>query len=104
MDALIGLVSYSADALPLSVVRKGGKVSTTLDAADEQALAAVGLTGTNVMAGPVREVTAPLADQAAAGTLKVDVTTVLPLDQAADGLATIAAGRARGKIVIKIAD
>lgn len=65
---------------------------------------AAGLTGTNIMAGPVREVVAPLAEQAAAGTLKVDVTTVLPLNQAVEGLATIAGGRARGKIVVKIAD
>jgi hypothetical protein len=32
------------------------------------------------------------------------VTTVLPLEQAAQGLATIAGGKARGKIVIKISD
>ncbi|HEV8568637.1 MAG TPA: zinc-binding dehydrogenase [Actinoplanes sp.] len=56
------------------------------------------------MGGPVREVTAPLAEQATAGTLTVDVSTVLPLEQAADGLATIANGKARGKIVIKISD
>jgi hypothetical protein len=32
----------------------------------------------------------------------VDVSTVLPLEQAVDGLATIAAGLARGKIVIEV--
>ncbi len=104
VDALIDLVAYSADALPLPAVRKGGKVASTLGAADEQTLAAAGLTGTNIMAGPVREVIAPLAEQAAAGRLKVDVTTVLPLDQAAEGLATIASGQARGKIVVKVED
>ncbi|KAK1183894.1 hypothetical protein B7755_040765 [Streptomyces sp. NBS 14/10] len=36
--------------------------------------------------------------------LSVEVTTVLPLDQAADGLATIAAGKANGKIVVAIDD
>jgi NADPH:quinone reductase-like Zn-dependent oxidoreductase len=41
---------------------------------------------------------------AAAGTLTADITTVLPLEQATDGLATIANGNARGKIVIKISD
>jgi hypothetical protein len=44
--------------------------------------------------------TPPLAEKAAAGALKVDVTTVLPLEQATDGLASIAGG----KIVVKIAD
>ncbi|MBV9444359.1 MAG: NADP-dependent oxidoreductase [Streptosporangiaceae bacterium] len=114
VDALIDLVSYSTDTsrpeaqanstLPLNAVRKGGKVASTLGAADDDALAAAGLTGSNIMAGPVREVIAPLAEQASAGALKVDVTTVLPLDQAAEGLATIAAGQARGKIVVKISD
>ena len=41
---------------------------------------------------------------AAAGTLTADITTVLPLEQATDGLATIANSNARGKIVIKISD
>lgn len=102
VDALIDMVSYTADALPLKTVRKGGKVASTLLAADEQTLAAAGLTGSNIMTVPLREVTGPLAEQAAAGILRVDVSTVLPLDQAAEGLATIASGQARGKIVIKI--
>jgi hypothetical protein len=29
---------------------------------------------------------------------------VLPLEQAAEGLATIASGKARGKIVVKVSD
>jgi len=36
------------------------------------------------------------------GALRVDVTTVLPLDRSAEGLATIAGGQARGKIVITV--
>jgi NADPH:quinone reductase-like Zn-dependent oxidoreductase len=104
VDALIELAAYTLDASPLAAVRPGGKVSTTTAVPDEQALADAGLTGTTIFAGPVREVIGPLAEQAAAGTITVDVTTVLPLDQATDGLATIAAGKARGKIVIKISD
>jgi NADPH:quinone reductase-like Zn-dependent oxidoreductase len=102
VDALIELVAYTPDASPLAAIRKGGKVSSTTNSADEQALAA-GLTGTNIIGRPVREVTAPLAEKAAAGALKIDVTTVLSLEQATDGLATIAGGNARGKIVVKIA-
>jgi NADPH:quinone reductase-like Zn-dependent oxidoreductase len=104
VDALIDLVNYSSDGLPLDAVRKGGKVASTMNAADEAALNAAGLTGTNLMANPVREVLAPLAAQAADGTLRVEVTTVLPLDQATDGLATLASGDARGKIVISVTD
>jgi hypothetical protein len=41
---------------------------------------------------------------AAAGQLTIDVETVLRLEQAAAGLATIASGNARGKIVVTVAD
>jgi NADPH:quinone reductase-like Zn-dependent oxidoreductase len=104
VDALIELVAYTPDTAPIEAVREGGRMSSTTNAATEDALVAAGLTGGNVMAGPVREVVAPLAEQAAAGDLTVDVTTVLPLDRATEGLATLAAGQARGKIVIKVAD
>jgi NADPH:quinone reductase-like Zn-dependent oxidoreductase len=104
VDAVIDLVSHTPDGLPVDLIRKGGKVASTRQAADPQILDADGLTGINVNGGPVREVIAVLAEQVAAGTLKVDVNTVLPLEQAADGLATLASRTARGKIVIKIAD
>ena len=104
VDALIELAAHTADASPFAAVRKGGTVaSLTQAAADEQALAAAGLTGTAVMATAVREVTGPLAQQATDGGLTVEVT-VLPLDRAAEGLATLAAGQARGKIVVAVTD
>jgi NADPH:quinone reductase-like Zn-dependent oxidoreductase len=100
VDALIDLVSWSPDGVPTSVVRKGGVVASTLNAAHEQTLADAGLSGHNIIANPVREVTGPLAELAAAGALRVDVTTVLPLERAADGIAIIASGQARGKIAV----
>jgi NADPH:quinone reductase-like Zn-dependent oxidoreductase len=102
VDALIDLVAYAPDGLPLTAVRKGGKVASTLGAANDEVLGGLGLTGANIMAGPVREVIESLVEQAVAGSLKVDVSTVLPLDQAGAGLATIAGGKARGKIVIEL--
>ena len=64
-----------------------------------------GLTGGKVFAGPVpARSPARWPKQAAAGTLAVDVITVLPFERAADGLATIARGQARGKIVVTVAD
>ncbi len=68
--------------------------------ADDETLAAAGLTGSDILAGPVRDVVAPLAEQAAGGALQVDVGSTLPLDRATEGLATIVAGKARGKIVV----
>jgi NADPH:quinone reductase-like Zn-dependent oxidoreductase len=56
------------------------------------------------MAAATREVVAPLAEQAAAGNLKVVVTSVLPLDQATQGLGQLAAGGAGGKVVVTVQD
>ncbi|HEU4423631.1 MAG TPA: NADP-dependent oxidoreductase [Pilimelia sp.] len=104
VDAVIDLVAWGPDGLPLAAVKPGGKVASTLGAADEQALAAAELTGTNIFSMPTRDVIGRLAEQAAAGTLTIDVEQTLPFDQAAEGLATIAAGKARGKIVVRVED
>lgn len=102
VDALVNLVGHTAADVPLDAVRTGGTVATTTMAPDTDTLATAGLTGATVQAHPVRETTAPLAEQAAAGTLRVDVHTELPLDRATEGLAALAAGTARGKIVVMI--
>ena len=104
VDALVNLAGNSAAEVPLAAVRTGGSVATTTMAPDATALEAAGLTGSTIMAMPVRETIAPLAEQAAAGTLAVQVAGVLPLDQALDGLATIAAGQAEGKLVVTVGD
>jgi NADPH:quinone reductase-like Zn-dependent oxidoreductase len=85
-------------------VRRGGRVATTTRVPDDATLAAGGLTGGSVLAQPERDVLASLVERAAAGTLRIDVDAVLPLEQARDALATIAAGNARGKTVIVIHD
>jgi NADPH:quinone reductase-like Zn-dependent oxidoreductase len=56
------------------------------------------------MAAPTREVLAPLAEQAAAGDLKIAIASVLPLDQATDGLGRLATGGIGGKIVVTVED
>lgn len=103
VDALIDLVAYTSRTLPLWAVAPGGRVASTLSAADDEALAAFGLVGRDVVADVSRELIAGLAEQVAAGELSVDVTTVLSLEQATDGLRTIATGNARGKIVVSLA-
>ena len=102
VDALVNLAGHSADDVPLAALRPGAKVATTTMAPDADTLAAAGLTGSHVMARPVREVTGPLAALAAAGDLRIHIDTVLTLDQAAEGLAALAAGNSRGKVVVTL--
>ncbi len=103
VDGLVNLAGFSPDDVPVGALRKGGKLASLTAVPDEENLAAHGVTGSMVMARPVREVVAPLAEQAASGSLKVTVADVVPLDQAAEGLGNIAAGKVGGKIVVNLA-
>ncbi len=102
VDALVNVAGFDPSAVPIGAVRNGGKLSTTTVAPDEQTSAAANVTTTTIMATPVREVVGPLAEQAAAGTLKVSVAEVLPFEKAAAGLAALAAGKADGKLVVDV--
>ncbi len=100
VDALVNLAGNTPDQIPLDAVKAGGVISFTTMGPDEATLAAAGLKGFKVMARATREVTAPVAQMIADGSMRVSVAEVLDLDHAADGLATLAAGTARGKIVV----
>ena len=104
VDALVNLApGYNPAEVPVGAVRRGGKMASLTAMPDEETLASAEVTGTQIMAAAVREVVAPLAEQAAAGKLKVTVDSVVPLEQAAEALGTIAAGKANGKIVVDLA-
>ncbi len=100
VDALINLAGYSLEQVPLDAVRTGVTVRTVTQVPDDETLAARGLTGGGVLASPDRSVITALADQAANGTLQVDIARVVPISDALAGLADIAAHRAHGKIVV----
>ena len=102
VDALVELVAYAPDASPLTAVKPGGRVVSTTGHPTHEVLNTANLSGVTVMAPPVRGTTPPLVELAAAGKLSIEVSTVLPLEQASEGLATIAAGQARGKIVVTV--
>jgi NADPH:quinone reductase-like Zn-dependent oxidoreductase len=106
IQGLVDLFDRSPDDLAANaaVVRSGGHVASTLGAADPAVLAARNLNSTNVMASPIGELLNDLATKVASGALKVDVELVLPLEDAAKGLDVLAAGQARGKIVVKLED
>jgi len=100
VDALVNLAGNTADQIPLGAVKAGGVVSFTTMGPDQDTLDAAGLIGHKVMANAVREVTAPIAAQVADGSIQVTVDQLHGLDKAADGLAALAAGTARGKLVV----
>lgn len=102
VDALINLNGWTLDQVPVDAVRAGGAVRTVTQVPDDATLVSRELTGGQVMASPTRKDLALLAEQVAAGTLHVDISRVLSLADAQEGLDDIEAGRAHGKIVIDL--
>ena len=100
---LIDAVSRNEAFGPLAaLVREGGRAATTLGAADVDALAARGVTATNIMGAPTPEKLAALASLVAAGTLRVPIETTFALEDFGEALAAFAAGT-RGKLVLRVA-
>ncbi|WP_244931163.1 NADP-dependent oxidoreductase [Nocardioides sp. W7] len=102
VDALINLTGYTLEEVPVGAVRSGGVVRTTTQMPTDENIVELGLTGGGIIASPTRDVIEPLALGAASGELMVDVHRVLTLDEAIEGLAEIADGRARGKLVVDL--
>lgn len=102
IDALIDVVSRDDAFTRMSeLVRDGGHIATTLGAADVDGLAARGIRATNVVGMPTAEKLAALAEQVAAGTLRVEVQQTFPLAEAPAALAAFMAGT-RGKLVLTV--
>ena len=102
IDALIDLVNRNEALAALSsIVGDGGRISTTMNAVDAEALAARQIQGANVAGVPTVEKLAGLVEQVAAGTLRIEVQEVFPFTEVPAALEAFMAGT-RGKVVIRI--
>lgn len=102
IDVLIDAVSRDeAFTKAAGLVRDGGRIASTLGAADVEALAVRGITAVNIMGTPTSEKLSALAAQVDAGTLRVHIQATFPLAEAPAALAAFAAGT-QGKIVLAI--
>ncbi len=100
VSALIDTINRSEAFGPMAaLVRDGGRLATTLGAADVKGLAGRNVAATNVMGTPTPEKLTSLAGQVAAGRLQVRVQQTFPLSEATAALAAFAAGTL-GKIVL----
>jgi NADPH:quinone reductase-like Zn-dependent oxidoreductase len=102
---LVYLVHPPADfAAQAELVATGGRVATTVHAANVEALAASGITATNVFASADPALIERLADLAVSGVLTPRVERTYTLSDLPNRLGDIAAGHARGKLAVTIAD
>jgi len=101
IDALLDLVSDAARLTPLAaLVRDGGRLVTTLFAADVAALGARGVRADNLFYRASAEDCDALARLVVAGDLRIPVLRTVPLADGPTALDEIAQGHARGKLVL----
>lgn len=102
IDAIIDLVtSDKAKLLELaSLVRKGGAVVSTRGAVDVEALAARGVSGTNVMFQPTAELIDRVTLAIEAGELAPADVRTFPLERVQDALEQVKSGHVHGKLVL----
>ena len=100
VNALIDTVNRGDTFGPMAaLVRDGGRIATTLGAADVDALAGRSVRATNVAATPTPDKLTQLAEAAASGSLRVMIQRTYPLELANDALQAFGAGTL-GKLVL----
>jgi NADPH2:quinone reductase len=100
VTALIDVVNRGEAFGPMAaLVRDGGRIATTLGAADVDALAGRNVRATNIMGSPTTEKLATLAEAADSGSLRVEVQRTYRLEEANEALQAFGAGTL-GKLVL----
>jgi NADPH:quinone reductase-like Zn-dependent oxidoreductase len=103
IDGLVYLVARPTGFAALAaLVRPGGRIATTVHAADPEALAARGITAVNVRAPDDPELVARLGRLTVDGVLFPAIASVLEAPALGDGLARLARERTRGKLIVTI--
>ena len=104
IEGLIDLVNRDQAALERNaqVVRRGGRVATTMGSVNPEALAQHGIQGTNIMAGST---TTPqdletLAHLVGAGELRVPIAHIFSLEEIPAAFERLQSGTVQGKVVI----
>ena len=103
IDAVIDVVSGGAQLQHIaSVLRPGGRLVSSIHAADEAVLSARGLSGANIdvlgATGGLEDITR-FVDK---DEMRIPLQRTYPLRDAAEALAAVKAGRLRGRIVLTV--
>ncbi|MDA1359032.1 NADP-dependent oxidoreductase [Glycomyces luteolus] len=103
IDAIVDLISDPGEIEPIAALLKpNGVIVSSNGAVDAEVLAARGLRGANLYANARPATLASLADAVERGQLHLRIDFKVPLEDAADALARLKAGKSRGKTVLTI--
>ena len=105
-DGIEAIVDVVSDREALGriarLVKWGGNVASSLDAADAEGLAGRGIRATNVSARPDARRLAELSRLVDAGELSVRLERIFPLERAPEALEESRTGHVRGKLVLLV--
>jgi NADPH:quinone reductase len=100
---LVYLIHPPTDFASLAMlVRSGGRIATTVHAADVDALGATGVTATNLVAASDPLLIKRLGELARSGAIAPRIERVYPLERVTEGFLHIASAKARGKLGVAV--
>lgn len=102
VDLCLDLVGGAAQTRALNVVRRGGRLLSTVQAPDPRMLASRGLSGELLQARPDGQQLRAVSALIDGGRLKVSVARVLPLDRAGEAEELNRRQHVDGKIVLRL--
>lgn len=104
IDAMIDVASDRTTLGRLAdMLRRGGRLASSVHGADEAALAARGPTGTNIDVLGSTDGLDEVTQFVDYGGITIPLGRTHPLESTGEALASLKAGRARGKIVLTVA-
>jgi NADPH:quinone reductase-like Zn-dependent oxidoreductase len=101
IEAVVDLAGGEVQERSADVLAAGGRLGSVTQPPDREALAARGLRGHYVFVRPSAAGLRTLGDMVDAGRLRVHVSEVVPLAEAARAHETLEGGHVRGKIVLR---
>ncbi len=103
VDVVLDLIGGDTQERSWKVLKPGGIIISTIQPPSEETAAAHGVrTGFIATAPPIRETLTKVAEMVDNGTLKVTVSTVLPLEEIRKAHELIEAKHTHGKLVLQV--
>ncbi len=103
VDLCLDLVGGDLQRRAFSVVKKGGRLVSTVQPPDEALASARGVEAKMMFTRPRGDQLRELAARIDAGKLKINIVTVLPLERASEAEELNRSHRVTGKIVLRVA-
>jgi NADPH:quinone reductase-like Zn-dependent oxidoreductase len=103
VDAVLDLIGGDTAKRSLAVVKKGGALVSTVGSANAELAARAGIRGVNMVSKGNPADLSELASLVESGDVKPRMGEVFPLEQAREAQDASQQGRAKGKILLKVA-